>query len=614
MRKHSLLAFSSLALLALLGCGCSGGGGGSGVHLENSVADLTVALDSTPVYEPAPSPSPTSSGLSAFEVDVRDITLQRVDGRRTSVLPTATRVDFVALGSLAELITGRGVPPGAYAGLDLTLDFTSATVVIEGQSTPATVVDRNGTPITGLVPVHIDFAAGAHPQIVVNRRHLLELTLDLDASVTVDGVGNRVAFDPTFLARPDPALPHRAELRGALAAVQTGARTFTVDKQDTEAHHVTTFTVTVDSATVFQIDGVVQHGDLGLQALAAKPVGTTQVTVRGAHGGLPRTLDAAEVLAGAGAPGSGQDRVTGLIVGRDLAAGQDASLRVLGSSHGAHSGHHHFATGFTVAVQLGPTRVLREGSSTALTTDALDVGQRVEVFGQLDGTTLDATGANGLPGVVRQLPTTVLGTAVATPANNTLRLQVERFEQVPATGLDFLVGGVTEADPNDYRIDVTGLDTSGVVTDARVSAIGFTGPVGVPNDADFTALSLADRTPDTAHLMVHWAPPSTTAFSAVAGTGLELDLTGGHGAVVDGTALTPLGANPPPQLVPAAGGGCYVLGTGRRLRVFTDFPSFVAELQTRLAAGARVHGLSAGGSFVAATQVFTARTASVLLH
>jgi len=595
------------AFCATLVCGCGGGGGGGGGGSVGGAApadgSLTIALTDS-----------ASDELETFEVDVSGISLQRVGGSTVSVLGRATRVDLTDLDSLSELIVGGGIDPGAYAGLTMTLDFSNAVVTISGQTTPATVVDENGNPITGPIPVRVNFAEDERPHIVINRRHFFELDLNLDESVTVDAANNRVTFVPVMTASPDPDNPKPTSIQGILAAVNTATGTFTVDRRAEDQHSVGMFTVSTSATTMFQVDGTVFTGAAGLAGLATMAGGTTQVWAQGSRGQGAGMLDAVAVEAGAGTRGNGQDWVIGHIVGRDLSAGSDATLRVLGRSLNASDGSRQFHTTFTVGVQLGTTRVLRRGAGDSLTTDALDVGQQVAAFGTLTGAHLDSTGAGGRPGIARMLLTSVFGTASATPADDVLTMDVARFDQLDIGNFDFNVGGVVEADSAHYTVNVAGLDTGVITADSRVRCTGWIDPVGVASDQDFKAISLVDRTIEGKLLTCQWVPPSTTALPSVTATALTLDVSNATVSTVDdgfeSKAILPA---PPPTLVPLRDVGFFLIVQNGALDMHLHFSPFATALQSRMSAGAAVSRIFAGGRYDTNTQVFSAVFATVFL-
>ena len=173
-------ATAALALFALVGCS-SGAGNGTG--------DVSFVLTDA-----------ASDELTQFEVDVSGLVLTKQDGTQVSVMPRATRVDFADLTSIGELVTTANMPSGSYTSMTMSLDFSTATVVILGQSGPATVLDTAGAPITTTLAVTVDFAVRSRPFVRVGRHQMFALDLDLDQAVTVDSGANEVRFSPVLSA------------------------------------------------------------------------------------------------------------------------------------------------------------------------------------------------------------------------------------------------------------------------------------------------------------------------------------------------------------------------------------------------------------------------------
>lgn len=553
-----------------------------------------------------------SDDLTAFAVDVTGALLRRPDGTTVSVLTSPVRVDFVELDELADLVVGRTLPGGLYAGMTLTLDFSGATVAIEGHTAPATVVDANGAPITGAVEVQITFATGSRPQVLARRNHLWTIDLDLDQSVTVDRVANRVTFVPVVSAVVDPTNQKPVRMQGALGTVDTATRTFVVQKLTSTGTVIDGYAVRTSAATLFQIDGLVSIGDAGLAALALRSGQAPRVFVQGTLDRTTRVLHAAAVETGFGVPGNGQDWVVGHIVARTGGAGLDATLTVLGHSHDVGTATLRFNTSHTVNVLRGQTKVLQRGLPSPRGTDDLNVGQRVMVFGDLVATAMDAGGAQN--GVARMLPTSVFGVASGSPTNNTLTLNVARFDLRPIANFDFTVAGALEADPTAYEVDVTGLDTSGVVLNSRIRAVGFVNAVGVPADADFRALALVNRSAAANVMVCQW--PAASAVAATTSTGrVAFDVTQALvKAVTDGFSTTLLQNTPTPSVVAAGTRGLYAIVQDGASEVHTSFAPFAAAVQARMTAGRRVVRVTAFGAFDVVAQQLSAPAASVIVQ
>ncbi|MEZ5963431.1 MAG: hypothetical protein R3F56_06245 [Planctomycetota bacterium] len=585
--------FAPFLLCALtLGCGQSS---------DNAQAEFSLLLTDA-----------ASDELAVFEVDVTGAVLHRAGGADVSALTSPVRVDFVELEQLSDLIVGGTLPAGFYRGLTLTLDFTNAIVCLHDQSSHATVVDSSGNPITGAIDVEVTFGSASRPQLIARRNHLWTLDLDLDQSLAIDSANNRVTFTPVLAATVDFTNAKPARIQGALGTVDTGGRTFLVQKLSTSNTVIAPYTVRTSTTTLFQIDGVVSIGDAGLGALASRANLGPRVFVQGTINSTDRVLEATAVETGYGVPGNGQDWIVGHVTARTGAAGGDATLTVLGQSLDVGTTTRRFNTSHTVNVVRGQTLVLKRGLESPFGTDDLNVGQIVMVFGDMTGTTMDAGSAAN--GVARMLPTSVFGIANGSVSNNTLTLDVTRFDLRDASVFDFTVAATSEADPDAYTIDTTGLVTTGITLNSRVRAIGFVNAVGVPADANFTAVSLVDRTAAARVLLCQWAPaqavtPTTTSSSVSFDVSQALIK-----AVGDGFAPVVLQNSPEPAIEPAAARGLFAITQARATELHLTFSSFVTALNGKLTSGLKVVRISAVGTFDNTTQVTTAGIANFVVQ
>ena len=127
------LARAWVASLLLALAGCSGGDGESG-KVQVSITDA-------------------AGDFHSYSVDVTSVALKRLNGGTVETLPNATRVDFAEYVELAELFTVRTVPAGTYTGMRLTLDYSTAQIMVEnGAGNPVAVaaVDELGAPLATL--------------------------------------------------------------------------------------------------------------------------------------------------------------------------------------------------------------------------------------------------------------------------------------------------------------------------------------------------------------------------------------------------------------------------------------------------------------------------------
>jgi hypothetical protein len=549
-----------------------------------------------------------SDELDAFEVDVQNIVFTKLGGSTVSVMPRTTRVDFTELETVGELVAGLGLEAGIYSRISMTLDFTNAVVCIAGQTSAATVLDKDGNPITGPVDVHVDFAANAQPLVGVTRHHMFVLDLDLEQSLSVDAANNTVTFCPALHADVDPTNPKPVATTGFLVSVDPMGDRFVVERRELGGAAIAQFTVATNASTVWQLDGVVSLGMTGLHELA-NHVGS-RVWLQGTLDPTTRLLRAVAVEGGAGIPGNGQDWVFGHVVARDNGAGSDATLTVLGRSRDESTGARRFNTLHTVAVSVANTKVLRRGAGNSLDSDALNVGQLVWAFGDLSDTTLSATAATG---VVRMLPTSVFGIAAAAPVNGTLTVDLVRFDLRDDDLFDFTVGGNAQADPDAYTVDVGALDTTGIGPGTKLRVFAWINPVDVTTDNDCTALTIVNRSSDGRVLFCEWSPASTAAIGATTATSITFDVTGTTvSAVGDGFAPVAINNTPAPTLQPLAALGVYRIVQDGSVELHLGFDGFRQSLALR-AAVSPVFRLAAIGTWDEAMQVFRGLVVTVVL-
>jgi hypothetical protein len=549
-----------------------------------------------------------SDELDSFEVDVSNIVFTRLGGSTVSVLARATRVDFTELETLAELVAGGTLAAGYYTGVSMTLDFTNAVVTIAGNTSPAAVLDKDGNPLTGTVDVQVGFAAGARPFISA-RSHMFVLDLDLEQSLTIDTGANTVTFCPVLSAALDPTNPKPVATTGILESVDLGTASFGVERRALDGNTIGVFAVRTTGTTVFQIDGNVALGTAGLTALAGLAAGTDRVWVQGTVDPVQRVLNAFAVEAGAGVFGNGQSWVLGHVIARDNGAGSDATLTVLGRSRDGTTGTRLYNTPHTINVSVAQTRVLRRGAGNTLDADALNVGQLVLAFGDLTGTVLDAAGTDG---VVRMLRTSIFGIATGAPAANVMTLDVTRFDLRDESLFGFTVGGSPEADPDNFTVDVTGLDTTGITTGTKVRVFGFVNAVGNASDANSQAAALIQSSAARV-LFCQWSPASSSAIAATTAISVTLDVNGTViSAVGDGFAPVAVNPTPAPTILPLTLLGIYRIVQGSSVEVHLGFDAFRQSLAVHAALG-NVFRIAAFGTYDDATQVFRALTVTVVM-
>tara|TARA_R110002072_G_scaffold269796_2_gene429126 strand:+ start:38982 stop:40760 length:1779 start_codon:yes stop_codon:yes gene_type:complete len=591
--KH--LALSALVALSTLFASCGGGGGGS----SGSGSVSLVLTDNA------------SEELTQFEVDVSNVVFTKASGATVSVMPRSQRIDFLQLDSISELIAAFSLEAGFYERITMTLDFAEARVLIVDQVTAATILDQNGNAITGEFQVEVDLKNGSRPFVRANRGMLLVLDLDLEQSVSVDNGSNSVTFAPVWSVEADPTSPEPAITSGTLQRIDTTARTFYVERRAIDNTVVDVFPVVTSATTIFQMGGVAFVGDVGLGSLVnhlGERIYVQGLVDTASVGG---TIRAVAVETGAGVVGNGQDWVYGHVVARNGAAGSDATLTVLGRSRDVSTGTRAYNTLHTVDVSVLNTKVLRRGFGASYGTDAINVGQRVWVFGSLSGTSLDAT---AIDGVARMLKTSIYGIADSAVSNDTLTVDVQRFGRRNISRFDFDVSGQVQADPNAFTIDVTGLSTTGIQNNSRTRVFGWIRPVDAAG-TDAEALSLVDRSAGPKLLLCAWAPARSNVLDASGSVPrIEIDVSQALiRAIADGFAPTVLTETPAPTVRPLLNRGFYRIVENGGVVVYVSFDEFQQAVAERTATSP-VARISAFGTYDGAQQLLSALSATVVLR
>jgi len=592
------------ALFLVPACGGGGGGGGGG----SSGAPLDVAVTDSP-----------SETIDRFEVDVSSITLHRVDGAVVETLSRTSRIDFADLVSLSELFTRATVPAGVYDRVALTLDFAPASVHLDGQASDATVRDASGNVLTGALTVDVEFPSDRRLVVVAGVPRFLELDFDLDASTTIDTVANRVDVGAVLYARAEPSDPKPLRAYGRLVSTNTTASTFTMEVlRRREIVRGIEREITTDASTKFEVDGTTATGAAGLALLDARPVGT-RLEVRGIFDPSTHVFLARAVEAGRGIFDGTRDFVEGLVTARTGAAGANPVLTVLGM--GVDRGTSvTFNRAFTVNASFSNTKVVEQGDTSAHDTDDVNVGQRVLAFGDLTGSTLDATSAGR--GLVRLVETDVSGGATGPVSAGVLTANVRHIGRRPSGPLffNFSVGGTTLADPTALAIGTGALSLPTITAGSAIVVRGFFAPVDAsPTAPDFTATTVIDRTAAASLLGVRWATPTAAPFAASASTGVTVDISAASFAKVDVGAVLPVdllgGANP--KVVPDVAKGLYAILENGRVTLHRDFAVWLADVQARLArspGAVSAAELGAIGAWDGATSTLTAHRVQLRLR
>ncbi len=565
-----------------------------------------------------------------YTVDVTSLTLAKADGTVVQTLPRRTRIDFAQIADLTEFVTGATIPAGTYVSATLNLDYNNADIQVDGGNgvpvpvAPADIRDSQNSQVTTLsMSVKLDPARRLVIAPLVSS--LLDLDFNLAASNLVDmsNANPVVIVSPLLVAdvNPDAPKPHR--IRGPLDSVNTQAGSFTLilrpfNLLQGDHGRLTFFT---NNNTTFEIDQTTFLGGAGLSALAAKSQ-LPQVTATVAVGTLDlttRRFTATEVLAGSSVSFGTSDVLIGNVTARS-----GNTLTVRGAELSRRDGSLSFQDTVSVSV-ANTTKILSQkdpsGPQIAIVPDisSISVGQRVTVFGILNGagTTMDAT--NATSGLVRLLITQLNGHANGVPGGNNLVMTLDRIDGRPISLFNFSGTGTTvgnDANPISYQVAAGALSLAGITNGTPLKVRGFVQPFGQATATDdFHAITLIDVTNAPATLVVGWPSLEAAPFQQpFAANGVTVNLTNA-GLLHDifrGGVDTRLSTNDKPTVQafnPARGLFVIgtVIGTNRTMQVYTQFGNYQAALQADLAAGLKARSfVASGGTYVDARQTLTA--------
>jgi len=596
-RRGMNLLLSCLLLLLPLLAACSGGGGTDSA-IDSGSGEVIIGL------------TDAEGDFLRYQVDVASLQLTRSDGLVVEALPTeAAPVDFADLVEVTEFLTAATVPNGTYRHLSLTLDYSSADIVVEvsdvGQAAQA--VDELGQPLTRLqVEVELD---GDRP-LVVAPGIPANLTLDFDLLATnrVDTLVNppRVTVSPLLVAEVSPTAPKTHRLRGPLLTVNQERQSFTLAIRAHRRLHgdFGRLQVLTDADTNYEINSQPASGTDGLALLAATPAGTAVITLGEYQPRLHR-FTAMEVYAGSSVAGGALDGVSGTVIARD---GDLLTLQGGVLDRGETNVFMRQAVLVQLTDTTSVTRQLSPGQN--FTIQDISVGQHLTALGNYDPDSLTLTAEHA-----RMLVTGLSAQVAATDGE--LDVELVTLGGLPVTAFDFSGTGTSptdDADPAFYQIDSGVLDLSGFAAGDPVRVRGFVTPFGSA-PYDFTALSSADATGVNAALCIRWQPPSATGLS-VAEDFASLTVapadTERAQVVIAGIPLD-LDPGVPVTIQPASDNGIFALVAGGPCRVFSDFGAFTAALAAELDQGAAVAAVSAGGDYNMDSTTFTARRLAVAL-
>jgi len=447
---------------------------------------------------------------------------------------------------------------------------------------------------------------------------LLDLDFNLAASNLVNMSGPIVTVNPLLVGdvNLDSPKPHR--IRGPLDSIDMQAGSFTLILRPFNLlqgdHGRVTFLT--DSNTTFEINQTSFQGSAGLAALAQQPRLTATVAV-GTFDIATRRFTATEVLAGSSVSFGTSDVLTGNVIARS----NNNILTVQGAEIVRSNGTLSFQNTVSVTV-ANTTKVVSQknpsGPQIAVVPDisGISVGQRVTVFGTLNGTSMDASA-----GLVRLLVTQLNGT-VNSAGSGIVAMTLARIDGRPIGLFNFSGTGPTagsDANPNSYQVATSTLDLSSIVANTPLKVRGFVRPFGQATATnDFGAIALIDVTNAPATLVVGWPSLEATPFNSYTASGMVVNLTNAgllHDVFRGGVDTRLLTSDTPSVQASNSARGLFVIGRNGTVQVYTQLGSYQAALQADLLAGSKARSfVASGGTYVDATRTLTSSLMATALQ
>ncbi|MCZ6642582.1 MAG: hypothetical protein O7F71_13470 [Gammaproteobacteria bacterium] len=599
----SAILAAILFSLILFTQGCGGGGTGSSVAQPDPVTPLGEGQISI-VFTDA------EEDFVTYAVDVTSLLLEKSNGVTVETVPLSTRIDFTELTDVSEFLTIATVPAGIYESAVLTMDFSTADIVVQdanGNGVVADVVGEDGNPI-GVFQVRLNLTTSDVIRISPNVPAAFSLDFDLDASNEIDLTTTPplVTVQPFLLATPELDRDREHRVRGVLASVDEIDSTITLKVRPFKHRDgdFGRFTFSVDEDTQYEVDGMGYTGSPGLSAMGMLAENTpviTQGQITDA-GFLANT-----VLAGSSVPWSDSDVIRGIVTARS-----GDVLTVQGARVEFSDGRDVFRGSQSVILGENTTVSALGVDNADLNLDSISVGQRVIVFGEvLDDATFDAS-----EGRVRMTMNHLTAQVVeAEPLAVDLFYLNGRHPNI----YDFSGTGITAAedsDPDYYEIDTSTLGLNDIENGDLVRVYGLINDFGMAAP-DYNARTVVDVETDAraASLHVGWQGGTTMPFTTLSTDRIDLDLS--EARVVLKLRGVSIDVNIPIETLALVAPGpdrrsiyaVKVRGTDE-IQLFRSFADLVGELNVQLDAGNLLHRIGAHGGYNSTTGELTTGRAS----
>lgn len=599
-RNHArgLMLFLIMSIATLL-AGC----GGAGTDTTNT--DNTNTLPATQEKgDVMISLTDAEGDFLEYRVAVTALTLTHNSGAVLSVMPQSTDVDFAQYVDTSELLSITQVPRGRYDSASITLDFSNAQIIVQddaGNPVEAEAVDENGAAL-GEITVNLSFRDGE--RFVISRGTLSHIALDFDLnasnSIEFTETAALVTVSPVLTADTLHNHSKPTRLRGLINEVDVDNQKIALSVRPFHQRLVNfgEADVYTDNNTIYEIDGEPVSTELGLSTLAELPENSAMIAL-GKWQAQSRRYVASEIYAGSSVPWDSEDFIKGTVVARD---GNQITLR--GAVLEQHNGQVTLNDELTLTINAD-AKISREQSRVSL--EAVSVGSRILASGSAISDELFEVS----DGFVR-IRSSVLTGEIVTADPLVLDLQMINARRLEL--FDFSGTGSNpenDADPSAYEIDTQTLSTAAFNSGDMIKVIGYSADYASA-PADFIANTLVDVTDLDAFLVIDYGTLGGDNALNIDADGILVDPMNAarkHHVVRAATALE---LQTQTQLL-AQAGGIFTITEGGVINIYRNYSEFMASLNNRLQAGARVRKVQGIGQYHDSSHQMDARHIRVVI-
>lgn len=599
-RNHArgLMLFLIMSIATLL-AGC----GGAGTDTTNT--DNTNTLPATQEKgDVMISLTDAEGDFLEYRVAVTALTLTHNSGAVLSVMPQSTDVDFAQYVDTSELLSITQVPRGRYDSASITLDFSNAQIIVQddaGNPVEAEAVDENGAAL-GEITVNLSFRDGE--RFVISRGTLSHIALDFDLnasnSIEFTETAALVTVSPVLTADTLHNHSKPTRLRGLINEVDVDNQKIALSVRPFHQRLVNfgEADVYTDNNTIYEIDGEPVSTELGLSTLAELPENSAMIAL-GKWQAQSRRYVASEIYAGSSVPWDSEDFIKGTVVARD---GNQITLR--GAVLEQHNGQVTLNDELTLTINAD-AKISREQSRVSL--EAVSVGSRILASGSAISDELFEVS----DGFVR-IRSSVLTGEIVTADPLVLDLQMINARRLEL--FDFSGTGSNpenDADPSAYEIDTQTLSTAAFNSGDMIKVIGYSADYASA-PADFIANTLVDVSDLDAFLVIDYGTLGGDNALNIDADGILVDPMNAarkHHVVRAATALE---LQTQTQLL-AQAGGIFTITEGGVINIYRNYSEFMASLNNRLQAGARVRKVQGIGQYHDSSHQMDARHIRVVI-